>query len=154
MTDATDEQRMRLALRQAEAAARAGDVPVGCVVFSADRLVARERNRRASLQDPTAHAEILALRSAARKLGTWHMEEATVYVTVEPCCMCAGALVNARVGGLVYGAEQPKSGACGSLYDIPRDERLNHRLPVRGGVLAQEARRLLQEFFRRRRESD
>jgi tRNA(adenine34) deaminase len=152
MTPETDEDYMRLALDEARRAPAAGDVPVGCVVVHGERVVARAANMRESAQDPTAHAEILALRAAAEQLGTWRLEGATVYVTVEPCCMCAGALVNARVYRLVYGAAQPKSGACDSLYEIPRDERLNHRLEVLGGVLAAESRRLLREFFRARRE--
>jgi len=146
-----DEHYMRLALEEARAATDRDEVPVGCVVVHEGRVIARGHNQRESLGDPTAHAEIVALRQAAAALGTWHLEGTTLYVTVEPCCMCAGALVNARVGRLVYGIGQPKSGACESLYNIPQDPRLNHRLEVRSGVLAEEARALLREFFRVRR---
>jgi len=146
-----DEHYMRLALEEARAATDRDEVPVGCVVVHEGRVIARGHNQRESLGDPTAHAEIVALRQAAAALGTWHLEGTTLYVTVEPCCMCAGALVNARVGRLVYGIGQPKSGACESLYNIPQDPRLNHRLEVRSGVLAEEARALLREFFRARR---
>ncbi len=151
MSDQADKRCMRLALREARAGAGDDNVPVGCVVVLGERILARAHNCRATAQDPTAHAEILALRRAAQALGTWHLDGTTAYVTVEPCCMCAGALVNARVARLVFGAPQPKSGACGSLYDIPRDHRLNHRLCVEGGVLASEARELLRQFFRLRR---
>ncbi len=142
---------MRLALAEAESAIAEGEVPVGCLIVRQGRIVARAHNLRESLNDPTAHAEILALRAAARSGGSWHLEGATAYVTVEPCCMCAGALVNARVERLVYGAADPKSGACESLFNVPQDRRLNHRLAVRGGVLADEAIALLRRFFEARR---
>ncbi|MGD2175089.1 MAG: tRNA adenosine(34) deaminase TadA [Candidatus Brocadiaceae bacterium] len=151
MNEADDERYMRLALEEAAAAAEEGEVPVGCVITRESRAIARAHNLRETLNDPTAHAEILALRRAAEKLGTWHLEGATAYVTIEPCCMCAGALVNARVARLVYGLPDAKSGACESLYDIPRDPRLNHRLEVRGGVLPNEAHDLLRRFFEARR---
>ncbi|WP_083863191.1 nucleoside deaminase [Nocardia exalbida] len=137
------------------AAAAAGDrdVPVGAVVFdSAGRELARAANAREALGDPTAHAEILALRRAAAVHGDgWRLEGATLAVTLEPCTMCAGALVLARVSRLVFGAWEPKTGAVGSLWDVVRDRRLNHRPQVRGGVLADECAALLDEFFRTQR---
>jgi tRNA(adenine34) deaminase len=149
--DSDDERYMRLALEEARQAPERDEVPVGCVVVHEGRVIGRGHNQREFLADPTAHAEVVALRQAAAALGTWHLEGATAYVTVEPCCMCAGALVNARVGRLVYGVPQPKSGACESLYSIPQDPRLNHRLEVRAGVLAEESAALLRDFFRARR---
>lgn len=144
---------MREALREAERGAGYREVPVGCVVVYHDRLVARAHDRRESLQDPTAHAEILALREAARVLGSWRLEGCTVYVTVEPCPMCAGALVLSRVRRLVYGARSAKSGAVRTLYRIADDPRLNHRLEVVEGVLEKEAQALLVRFFRERRDA-
>lgn len=146
-----DERFMALALAEAEAAAARGDVPVGAVVVVEGRVVARAGNRREADQDPTAHAEILALRDAARALGTWHLEPATLYVTLEPCCMCAGALVNARLGTLVYAAADPKAGAAGSLWNLPADPRLNHRPALRSGPLAEPCGAVLRAFFRARR---
>jgi tRNA(adenine34) deaminase len=151
MPTAEDERYMRAALREAAQAASEGEVPVGCVVVRDGRVVARAHNLREASSDPTAHAEIVALRRAGAGLGTWHLDGATVYVTVEPCCMCAGALVNARATRLVYGADDPKSGACASLYDVVRDARLNHQLQVERGVLAEEALALLRRFFGERR---
>ncbi len=143
---------MREALREAEKAFREGEVPVGAVLVSEKgEIIGRGHNRPISLCDPTAHAEILALREGARRLGNYRLLGTTLYVTLEPCPMCAGALVYARVKRLVFGARDEKSGACGSLYDIVRDSRLNHRLEVAEGLLAEEARKLLQEFFRLRR---
>jgi tRNA(adenine34) deaminase len=142
---------MRLALEEAASATAHGDVPVGAVVIADGRVVARRHNERERLDDPTAHAEILALRDAAAALGTWRLSSATMVVTLEPCPMCAGALVAARVGRLVFGAPDPKAGACGSLYQLCADPRLNHELPVTGGVLAAEAGSLLTEFFAGRR---
>lgn len=146
-----DARWMSLALEEARAAAGRGEVPVGAVVVAAGRVLARAGNRREADRDPTAHAEILALREAARALGDWHLEGATLYVTLEPCFMCAGALVNARLGLLVYGASDPKAGAVGSLADVPADVRLNHRVPVRSGVLAEACGEVLRAFFRARR---
>lgn len=142
---------MGVALDEARGSAAAGDVPIGAVVVLDGRIVAQTGNRREQDGDPTAHAEILALRQAAAVTGDWHLEGATLYVTLEPCAMCAGALVNARLGALVFGAPDPKAGAVGSLYDIPRDARLNHRLPVTSGVRAEESADLLRAFFRARR---
>jgi tRNA(adenine34) deaminase len=144
---------MRVALGEAERAAAAGEVPVGAVVVSsAGELLGAAHNRRESERDPTAHAELLAIRGAAQRLGGWRLDGATVYVTLEPCAMCAGALVLARVARLVYGAADPKAGYCGSLGDLVRDARLNHRLEVASGVLAEECGELLRAFFGRLRE--
>ncbi len=143
---------MREALAEAEAAAAAGDVPVGAVVVdAAGAVVGRGRNRRELDQDPTGHAEVLALRAAARAVGHWRLEGMTVYATLEPCPMCAGALVNARVARLVYGCADPKAGAVDTLFTIGRDTRLNHRFDVVGGVLAVESAALLKAFFAARR---
>ena len=146
-----DAAAMGEALAEARAAAGAGEVPVGAVVVCEGAVIARAHNRREGDGDPTAHAEVLALREAARHLRTWHLEGCTLYVTLEPCFMCAGALVNARVARLVYGAMDPKAGAVGSLHDVPRDERLNHRLEVRAGVRSEECGQVLRDFFAARR---
>ncbi len=140
------------ALAEARAAAEAGEVPVGAVLVEGDLVVARGHNLRETLADPTAHAEIIVLRRAAEARGTWHLEGTTVYVTLEPCAMCAGALVLARVGRLVYGVPDPKAGAAGSLMNIVQDERLNHRLEVVSGIRARECGEVLRRFFRDRRE--
>lgn len=145
------EEYMRMAIREAVAALNEDEVPVGAVVVCEGRIVGKAHNQRETLRDPTAHAEIIALTQAAAALERWRMAGARMYVTLEPCAMCAGALVNARVDELIYGATDPKAGACGSLYDIPRDERLNHRLTVISGVLAEDCGLLLQEFFRNKR---
>lgn len=142
---------MEAALDEARAAARQGDVPVGCVIARGDTIVARGHNRREVDRDPTAHAEILALRAAARALEAWRLTGCTAVVTVEPCAMCAGALVLARVERLVFGCADPKTGACGSLYDIPRDERLNHRIEVVAGISEATCGNVLREFFQARR---
>jgi len=144
---------MRIALAEAASAAAAGEVPVGAAIFAADgELLARAHNRRESERDPTAHAELLAVRKAAVKLGSWRLDGATIYVTLEPCAMCAGALVLARIRRLVFGAADPKAGFCGSLGDLARDPRLNHRLEVDSGLLAEECGELLTAFFQRLRE--
>ena len=152
MTGAGDEDLIRTALAAA-AAADPRDVPVGAVVFdAAGRELARASNAREALGDPTAHAEILALRRAAEVVGDgWRLEGTTLAVTLEPCTMCAGALVLARVGRLVFGAWEPKTGAVGSLWDVVRDRRLNHRPEVRGGVLESECAAVLDMFFRTHR---
>jgi tRNA(adenine34) deaminase len=148
----TPEDYMRLALEEADAAARHGDVPVGAVVVSKDGVVlAREHNRREQDSDPTAHAELLAIREATRHLSGWRLEGATVYVTLEPCAMCAGALVNARIARLVYGATDPKAGAIVSLFQIGTDKRLNHRFEIEGGLLADDGAERLSNFFAARR---
>jgi tRNA(adenine34) deaminase len=139
---------MRLALEEARQASATGDVPVGCVILDASgTLVGRGRNAREATGDPTAHAEILALRTAAQAVGEWRLAGCTLVVTLEPCTMCAGALVLARVARLVYGAVDEKAGAVGSLWDVVRDRRLNHRPEVVGGVLAAECGAVLTEFF-------
>ncbi len=144
----TDLSGMRAALAEARQAAETNEVPVGAVVVAADgEIVARAHNRRESDNDPLAHAELLALRAAALRSGSWRLEGATLYVTLEPCAMCAGALVLARVARLVYGAADTKAGFCGSLGDLVRDPRLNHRLEVVGGLLADESAVLLRNFF-------
>jgi len=142
---------MREALRQAEAALGKEEVPVGCVITRGGSKIAQAHNMRERLGDPTAHAEILALAQAARAIGNWRLTGTTVYCTLEPCCMCAGALVNARVDRLVYGLADPKSGACGSVLDVLGLSALNHRVEVTGGVLADEVRELMQRFFLPRR---
>ena len=139
---------MRLALDQARMASRHGDVPVGAVVVDeAGRMLAAAGNEREIRHDPTAHAEILVLREASRRLRSWRLTGLTLVVTLEPCTMCAGALVTARVGRLVFGAFDPKAGAVSSLFDVVRDPRLNHRVDVRGGILEAECSALLKEFF-------
>lgn len=142
---------MRLALEEAALAPPHGDVPVGAVALVNGVVVARRHNERELLGNPVAHAELLALQDAARELGTWRLERATVVVTLEPCPMCAGAMVAARVGRLVFGAADPKAGACGSLYNLCVDPRLNHAVAVTAGVLAAEAGALLTGFFGSRR---
>ena len=142
-----DDSWMTRALDEARAAGAAGDVPVGAIIVADGVEIARGRNRREADADPTAHAEILALRAAAKALGHWRVE-ATLVVTQEPCPMCAGAIVNARVRRLVFGCTNPKAGAVQTLYSIPTDARLNHRVDVTGGVLADECAAVLSEFFK------
>ena len=152
MTDAQEDARnVDLALVEARRAADAGEVPIGAVVVLDGRVIARAHNAPITLRDPTAHAEVLALRAAARETGNYRLERTIVYTTVEPCLMCCGALVHARVARLVYGAADPKAGAAASLYRILDDGRLNHRVAVTGGVRAEECSALLTEFFRARR---
>ena len=147
----SDDEFMRAALREAEAALEHGDVPVGALVVRNGDVLGSGKNERELRGDPTAHAEVLALQRSAQALGTWRLEGTTLYVTIEPCSMCAGATVHARVDRLVYGAVDPKAGAALSLYNIPQDPRLNHHVRLTTGVLADESSRLLQEFFRARR---
>ena len=149
-----DEKFMREALAEARAAAAVGEVPIGAVVVRAGEIVARAHNRRELDQDPSAHAEFAALCAAARSLGRWRLSDCTVYVTLEPCCMCAGLMVNARVGRCVYGASDAKAGALGSLYDLNADSRLNHRFNVHAGVLADECREVLSDYFSGLRDTD
>jgi tRNA(adenine34) deaminase len=153
MSDRTDIDFMALALEQARLAARADEVPVGAVVAIEGDVVAADHNRPIALDDPSAHAEILALRRAARKLRTYRLVGAAVYVTIEPCVMCIGAMLNARIARLVFGAADDKAGAAGSVYDIGRDGRLNHRFEIVSGVMAGECGDILREFFRGRRGS-
>ena len=142
---------MREALEEAEQAAAVGEVPVGAVVVRAGQVIARAHNRREMDADPTAHAEVLALRDAAEQLGQWRLEGCTLYVTLEPCFMCAGAIVNSRVETLVFGAMDPKAGAVGSLANVPADARLNHRPEIVGEVLAEPCGQILKDFFAARR---
>ncbi len=152
--DPLDEQWMHEALKEADLAPEHGDVPVGCVIVSADGAeLARDHNRREQRADPTAHAELLALRSAASAAGHWRLEGCTVFVTLEPCPMCAGALVNARVARVVFGATDAKAGALESLFEIGRDLRLNHCFQIVSGVLAAEGAARLKAFFAKLRES-
>jgi tRNA(adenine34) deaminase len=146
-----DDYFMRLALREAELAPAHEDVPIGAVVVREGELVAAAHNERELRQDPTAHAEVLALREAARVAGTWRVLDAVIYVTLEPCAMCAGAIVLARVASVVFGASDPKAGACGSVLDVLSEPRLNHRPEVSGGLLAGECGELLSGFFASRR---
>lgn len=144
-----DEGFMALAIKEARRAALRGDVPVGALVVREEKVISAASNRKE--RDPTAHAEILAIREAASALETWNLTGCTLYVTAEPCPMCAGAIVLARVDRLVYGCPDPRAGACGTLYDIVRDPRLNHRCSVRKGVLQGECSRLLTDYFLDRR---
>lgn len=144
---------MRRALDLAAEAAVAGEVPVGAVVTIGDAIIAETRNAMRGSNDPTAHAEMVAIRAAATQLGASRLDECTLWVTLEPCAMCAGAMVLARIDRLVYGASDPKAGAAGSLVDLTSDPRLNHRFPVERGVLADESGELLRAFFRARRGS-
>jgi tRNA(adenine34) deaminase len=146
-----DDYFMRLALREAERALEHDDVPIGAVLVRDGEPVAAAHNERELRQDPTAHAEVIALREAARLTGSWRLLDTVVYVTLEPCAMCAGALVLARVPRVVYGASDPKAGACGSVLDVLGEPRLNHRPEVAGGLLAQECGGLLSGFFASRR---
>ncbi|HTA33114.1 MAG TPA: tRNA adenosine(34) deaminase TadA [Solirubrobacteraceae bacterium] len=146
-----DDYFMRMALREAERALEHDEVPIGAVLVREGELVAGAHNERELRQDPTAHAEIIALRGAARALGSWRLLDTVLYVTLEPCAMCAGAIVLARVPRVVYGASDPKAGACGSVLDVLSEPRLNHRPDVAGGLLALECGELLSEFFASRR---
>jgi tRNA(adenine34) deaminase len=149
--DEIDRRYMQEAIELARRALESEDVPIGALVVYRGRVIGRGSNQREKLQDPTAHAEMLALTAAAEHIGHWRLEDCTLYVTLEPCPMCAGALVQARVSRLVYGAADAKAGACGSLYEITRDARLNHQVETVAGVMAEPCVELLQEFFRRRR---
>ena len=142
---------MREALALAKRAAESGEVPVGAVVVKDGAVVGRGHNRPVSGKDPTAHAEVMALRDAAERIGNYRLGECALYVTLEPCAMCAGAIMHARVSRVVYGAADPKSGACGSVVDLFAENRLNHHATIIGGVMAEEAARLLQDFFAARR---
>jgi tRNA(adenine34) deaminase len=146
-----DQALMRLALEQARLAFDEGEVPVGAVVVLDDQVIAAGRNGKERLHDPTAHAEVLALRQAAERLGRWRLSGCSLLVTLEPCAMCMGAAVSARIERLVFGCADPKAGAACSLFRLGEDDRLNHRFAVEGGLLADEAAELLRAFFRRRR---
>jgi len=146
-----DLRMMRRAMDLAARAATEGEVPVGAVVYRGEEIVAEGWNLREATYDPTAHAELIAMSKAGRALEEWRLNDCTLAVTLEPCPMCAGAMVNSRLGRVIYGASDPKAGACDTLYEIPTDRRLNHRVEVVGGVLADECGDLLREFFRQRR---
>jgi tRNA(adenine34) deaminase len=147
-----DEAMMSRALELAREARNMGEVPVGAVVVRAGRILAQSFNLRETLQDPTAHAERLALTWAGRAVGSWRLEGCVLYVTLEPCAMCAGAIIHSRIARLVYGATDPKAGACESLFRLVSDTRLNHRVPITAGVLARECGDVLKEFFQQRRD--
>jgi tRNA(adenine34) deaminase len=151
---ARDLAMMRLALEEAIQAAEEGEVPVGAVVVRGEEVLAAAHNKRETSKDPTAHAELLALRHAAKKLGRWRLADCTLYSTLEPCPMCAGALHAARAGRLVYAAPDPKAGAAGTLYDLPTDSRLNHTYPYTSGTLREEAATLLHAFFKQCRSKE
>ena len=146
-----DEKYMQMAIESAKIAEENGDVPIGAVIIHKNQIIGKAYNQREQLKDPTAHAEIIALTQAAAALENWHLNGCTMYVTLEPCPMCAGALVLARIDRLVYGCDDPKTGAVKSLYNIVTDGRLNHRLEVTSGVLADECTKQLQDFFQHRR---
>ena len=151
--DKKDERFMKAAIDQAHIALENGDVPIGAVIVHQNQIIAKGLNLRHKLNDPTAHAEIIALTAAAEYIGNWRLHGCSIYVTLEPCCMCAGAMVLARLDRLVYGCDDPKAGACGSLYNIVQDERLNHRLEITKGILAEDCAKLLQDFFKKKRNS-
>ncbi|MBH0200223.1 MAG: nucleoside deaminase [Nitrospira sp.] len=146
-----DQRFMQLALEGASRATVVGEVPIAAILVRNNDVLAAAHNLREALQDPTAHAEMIVIRKAAEQLSSWRLTDTTLYVTLEPCPMCAGAIVQSRIARLVFGAWDPKAGACGSLFDIPADHRLNHRVDVVGGVLEKESQTLLREFFRLKR---
>ena len=146
-----DQIYMSEALKEARLAAKEDEVPVGCVVVHNGKIIARGHNQIERLKDPTAHAEMLALTSATNYLGTKWLSSASIYVTIEPCSMCAGALVLARIKRLIFGADDPKAGACGSVINIVNNKKLNHRISVKGGILEEECAALLKEFFKKKR---
>jgi len=145
------EEYMQEALKEANAAAAEGEVPIGAVIVRDGEIIARAHNRTEQAKDPTAHAEILAIREAASRLGGWRLPGCSMYVTVEPCSMCAGAIVWSRIERLYIGAMDPKAGACGSLYNIPCDSRLNHNVEIETGLMGEECSRLMKDFFRKLR---
>ena len=147
-----DQRYMRMAIDQAMIAEEVGDVPIGCVVVYENRVIGKGYNQREKLQDPTAHAEMIALTAASEFIGSWRLHGCTMYVTLEPCSMCAGALVLARIDRLVYGCDDLKTGAVKSLYNIVQDDRLNHHIEVSSGVLVEECSKMLSDFFAGRRE--
>jgi tRNA(adenine34) deaminase len=149
--DEQDLRWMQRALDEARAAGEAGEVPVGCVIVHGERLVGKGRNSVESLGDPTAHAEMLALSAAANAMGSWRLLDCSLYVSLEPCTMCIGAMHLARIKRLVFAASDPKFGACGSIIDVPAEPRWNHRIEVAGGLLAAEAGELMRDFFKRLR---
>ena len=142
---------MRMALEEAARAPAVGEVPIAALIVQGNQVLAQAHNYRELWQDPTAHAEVIAIRAAASTLGTWRLIDTTLYVTVEPCAMCIGAIILARIHRVVFGAWDPKAGACGSLFDLTNEPRLNHRVEVLGGLLEQESQTLMQHFFRQLR---
>jgi tRNA(adenine34) deaminase len=152
--ESLDKRFMQMAIRQAAIAEENGDVPIGAVIVHESRIIAKAYNERQQLNDPTAHAEIIALTQASEAIGSWRLHGCTIYVTLEPCPMCAGALVLARIDRLVFGTEDPKTGACGSLYNIVQDSRLNHQVQITSGVLMEDCKAQLQTFFQRRRQEN
>ena len=144
---------MQMALEEAALAPAVGEVPIAALIVQDNRVLAQSHNYRELWQDPTAHAEVIAIRTAAASLGTWRLTDTTLYVTVEPCAMCIGAIILARIPRVVFGAWDPKGGACGSLFDLPTEPKLNHRVQVTGGVLEQESQALIQKFFKELREA-
>lgn len=155
MSSLTERDRafMRTALQQAALALPLGEVPVAAVLVREGQILARAHNAREIHQDPTAHAEMIVIREAAAALGSWRLTDTTLYVTLEPCAMCVGAIIHARIARVVFGAWDPKAGACGSLFDLPGEPRMNHRVRISGGVLEEDSQALLQSFFRRLREN-
>jgi len=151
MIGKSDEYFMRQALKLAETAFAEDEVPVGAVIVQGEKIIAKGYNQREKLNDPTAHAEMIAITSAASAIGDWRLNDCTLYVTLEPCIMCAGAIVLARIGRIVYGPDDPKAGAVRSLYNILEDARLNHQPTITSGVLAEQSSNLLREFFRKQR---
>jgi tRNA(adenine34) deaminase len=149
-----DERFMTEAIREALKAVKDDEVPVGCVIVHEGIIIGRDYNRTISLQDPTAHAEMLAITAASESLNSWRLTDCTVYSTIEPCAMCAGALVMARVNRIVFGAHDPKFGACGSLYNIVQDHRLNHVADLTSGILEDDCSKIMQKFFRKKRKKD
>ena len=147
----TKEEYMQEALKEANAAAAEGEVPIGAVIVRDGEIIAQAHNRTEQAKDPTAHAEILAIREAAARLGGWRLPGCSMYVTIEPCSMCAGAIVWSRIERLYIGAMDPKAGACGSLYNIPCDSRLNHNVEIETGLMGEECSRLMKDFFRKLR---
>ena len=152
-SDEQDQAFMRISLEEAARATTLGEVPIAALVVQGDRILAQTHNYRELWQDPTAHAEIIAIRAAATALGSWRLLDTTLYVTLEPCTMCIGAIILARIPRIVFGARDPKAGACGSVFDLSSEPKLNHRVSVTGGVLEQESQALLQKFFRELREA-
>ena len=147
----TDLAMMERAIALAAQAAQMGEVPVGAVVYRGDQIIAEAANNREATRDPVGHAELLAMSKAGRKLGDWRLTDCSLAVTLEPCPMCAGAMINARIGRVIYGTDDPKAGACKTIFRIPTDRRLNHRVTVIGGVMAERCKKQLQDFFRARR---
>ena len=151
--DVLDRQFMKAAVDQAHIALENGDVPIGAVIVHQNNIIAKGYNQRHKLNDPTAHAEIIAITAAAEYIGNWRLHGCSIYVTLEPCCMCAGAMVLARLDRLIFGCDDPKAGVVKSLYNIVQDKRLNHRLDVTSGVLADECAAILTDFFKKKRNS-